>query len=550
MKWIVPQAILFLCIAMGTTIAGERAVISNRDKLALQLGQAMDSSLIVKCGLPLVAFLSDRGDTIADGLSSMLLRPVTQKSILRGRFRIFYDTTGMQAPAMLNANYQHIPNSSDEFADSVAAIANYVHDVETNPSGLAYPAPPTDFGGGGGDEYDIYVQELGNLYGYTTPETQFDGRKYSTFITIDNDFIFVSPDTNKGIPALKVTMAHEFHHAIQIGNYAYWGFDDIYYYEMTSVWMEDVVFTGINDYYNYLRAGSGHFRNPDVPLTSTELIMYSRGIWCHYLAKRNGREMVRRSWEYIASSRPLEALQAALSEFSSDVRSAFSEWALWGHFTGTRADTSYYPEAFFYPLMNEQVIGFSPPSRTVADSLGPLTSQYYQVLYNADTLTLVLSNLNYTAALTNPSALFGYKYLLNVSRLDETYAPTASGIFVKLETFDPTNWFSWNVVNGGVAPSNIRNGLAFPNPFITNGTASLAISTDATSPISGLLTIFSTNMERVYCAALNSTLRFGKNVFVWNGKGENNEPVQSGVYLWFLELPGQTLTGKIAVVHK
>ncbi len=273
MRCTIHNFVLLTCFTAGAALAGEGATIANRKTLAIQLGQAMDSSRIIKCGLPLIAFHSEKKDAATGELSSMLFRPVTQKSILRGRFRVYYDTTGMHAPAMLDVDHQRVPNSSNAFADSVAAVANHVYDVETNPTGLAYPAPPADFGGGEGDEYDIYIQELDNLYGYTTPETQFDGRKYTTFITIDNDFIFVSPDTNKGIPALKVTMAHEFHHAIQIGNYAYRGFDDIYYYEMTSVWMEDVVYTEVNDYYSYLRAGSGHFRNPDVPFTSTELIM-------------------------------------------------------------------------------------------------------------------------------------------------------------------------------------------------------------------------------------------------------------------------------------
>jgi hypothetical protein len=278
--------------------------------------------------------------------------------------------------------------------------------------------------------------------------------------------------------------------------------------------------------------------------------MYSRGIWCHYLAKRYGQAMIRRSWEYVSSTPPLEALQSAHVDFSSDIRSSFSEWALWGHFTGTRWDTTYYPEGAFYPQVSQRIVGFSPPSRAMADSLNPLATRYYQVLYNADTLTLVLSNINYPAAINNSGELYSYAYLLNTSRVDESYTPTSAGIFVKLETPDPTNWFSWNIVNGGVTPSNIRNGLAFPNPFIVDGTSFVAISTEATSPTTGSLRIFSTDMEQVYSASLSTTLKYGKHVFVWNGRTEKNELVQSGIYLWFLELPDHTLTGKIAVMHR
>jgi uncharacterized protein YjaZ len=38
-------------------------------------------------------------------------------------------------------------------------------------------------------------------------------------MTIHKDFSFVTPDSNRGLRAMKVTVAHEYHHAIQLGNY-------------------------------------------------------------------------------------------------------------------------------------------------------------------------------------------------------------------------------------------------------------------------------------------------------------------------------------------
>ena len=108
---------------------------------------------------------------------------------------------------------------------------------------------------------------------------------------IHHDFSFVNPAANRGLPGLRVTLAHELHHAIQIGNYGYWESDQ-YFYVMTSVWMEDAVYTDVNDYYQYLRSSSGHFRHPEISFTSNDFVVYSRGIWCQFLEKKFGRPII------------------------------------------------------------------------------------------------------------------------------------------------------------------------------------------------------------------------------------------------------------------
>ena len=197
---------------------------------------------------------------------------------------------------MLDANFQPIPGSFRQYVDSVAAVLTYTDSVETQV--LGYPFPPTDNMNGGGPEYDVYILELGgSIYGQTVPDedSTVEGGRSSTFIELDNDYSFVTPDSNKGIPGLEVTVAHEFHHAIQIGNYGFWS-DETYFYEITSVWMEDVVYTGVNDYYQYLRSSQSQFRHPEVPFTSNGNIEYSRGIWGQFIAKRFGTNAMRWAW--------------------------------------------------------------------------------------------------------------------------------------------------------------------------------------------------------------------------------------------------------------
>ena len=90
-------------------------------------------------------------------------------------------------------------------------------------------------------------------------------------------------------------------HAIQIGRYSYW-YNDVYFYELSATWMEDVAYTEVNDYYNYLNASWGHFRNPHREFNSgSDLIMYSRGIWGQFIEKEFTIAMMRRTWEYTRS---------------------------------------------------------------------------------------------------------------------------------------------------------------------------------------------------------------------------------------------------------
>ena len=127
---------------------------------------------------------------------------------------------------------------------------------------LGYPLPPPDGIIGGDDKYDIYVMNIGD-YGYTQPENNVGASNWTTYMVIDNDF--GSQFYTHGIDAARVTVAHEFHHAVQMGNYAPinpsepYRNADRFFYELTSTAFEEFVFDNVNDYYAYMPA---YFSNP------------------------------------------------------------------------------------------------------------------------------------------------------------------------------------------------------------------------------------------------------------------------------------------------
>jgi len=510
-----------------------------------------------KCGLPtVVAALHDAinnqaGDRTA--WRSPFQRTERQKSFVSGKVRVHYDTSGTDAAAMLDEFFRPIPGTADEFADSVAAIAN---SAWTSEASLGYLSPPDDQGAGGGTEYDVYISNLGNLYGQTFTETALDtkpdGGKWTTYLEVDNDFVFVSPSTNRGLPALRVTLAHELHHAIQLGGYGLW-LDHIYYYEITSTWIEDVLFTEVNDYYVYLSSSQSQFRMPEVEFNSNNFIEYSRAIWNHFVAKRFGPDVVRRSWELISGVPPLQAIDAALAEepYRSSFQDAFTEWALWNYFTGNRHQDAYYPEGSNYPLITEIQDAFQPPLDTLSNTLPPLATRYHTISSGSAPLTLSISNIDLVGAGLGQS--YSYKALLAASPPDSEYAQTLSGVYVKLDLENPSDWSTWAIVNGlasklGEAVPIAVQGSPFPNPFFADGSVSIPVG--SSSSITGDLVIFSSDMDRVFSQTVTSQSLGGIQVMQWEGKHDNGENAGSGIYLYVIGLPDRVLTGKLAIIRR
>jgi hypothetical protein len=502
----------------------------------------------VKCGLAIVA---GDGDLPAGGLRSRLLaRPATHTSILRGSFRIHFDTAGTHTPALLDAGGNRIPGSAAAYTESLAAAAARVTEVCV--SALGYPAAPPDGGPGGGPEYDIYVQELDSLYGVTTPELPLGGTRSTTFMQVDNDFLFVADPVVRGLPALKVTLAHEYFHAIQLGAYGYAGGAHLAFYEMSSVWMEEAVFDEVNDYYAYLVSSRGHFRRPEVPFLSTDLIMYSRGIWCIYLAERFGPAVIREIWELVSSTTPINAMQQVLARapYAVGFRSAFADWALWNYRTAHRAgQTPGYDEAAAYPAVQLRTVEYTPPRRAVADALAPLSARYHRVLLTLDSLTLIAVNVDLEGAMAGVSSAADYRILLDDVRQDDSYREPVPGLFTKLEAAVPASWYVWDVLAAGVVPAAFEAGAPFPLPLRPGPGRTVFIPLASPVPLTGRVSIFSAGMTRVADLEQTSAFMFGRQVFSWDGRGEDGEPVATGVYIYVLDTPEGVRTGKIAVVR-
>jgi hypothetical protein len=515
----------------------------------------------VKCGFPIINYalrqVTPAGQpALAQqaGVAAILARPEMQVSVQIGGFRVHYDTAGTNTPSFLDAAGAKIPGTARAFVDSIFSIAAYALAYET--STLHYPGPPADGTLGGGPECDIYVMELGNMYGYTTPDVAIPaGGRTTSSMTIDNDFQFVRPEKNRGLPGLRVTIAHELHHVIQIGDYGYWD-EDAFFYEITSTWMEDVVYPEVNDYYNYLSATWGHFRNPETPFTSSELIMYSRAIWGHFVSKRLGIDVMRETWENIRLARPQTAIDQTLRAHGMDFAGAFAEWSLWNYFTGSRANPGkYYIDAAEYPLVLQSPVEFTGTSRDVPGSLRSLGTHYTQVQHGQDTMTVMMSNVDVAGTLLPSLPLLPYTLRLRTARVDDSYKLTPIGIYSKLDVTDMGLWSTWYVVRDSarpyIDPSSFSSERPFPSPFRPARTPCVYLPVEELEQQRGALYIFSASADIVReFPNASSTEHLGRQMFTWDGHLADGNIAPTGVYVFVIELPGRRVTGKIPLVRE
>ncbi|MCH7877695.1 MAG: hypothetical protein IH914_00065 [candidate division Zixibacteria bacterium] len=296
-----------------------------------------------------------------------------------GNFRIHYATSGVDAA--LNAGIDNIgplgATGADGVPDYVNAVAEIFDSVRTRILGdtlsgnFGYPVPPPDtifnFVADTNGLYDIYMPNLnGSFFGITFSETQvpnyfIPGNPFSSFtsyIQIDNDYVepsysAVNDYLARPLDAVRVTAAHEYFHAIHFGIDAFeFGGNPnrFYWYEMSAVSMEELIYDGINDYYAYLynTFNPTLFRQPHRSLQTFSFVgpdadfAYAYGVFAMFLNDEFGPNLQLGIWRGCGRQGPdfLRAIDSALIAHTSgeyDFSKAFQEFAIRMAFTGSKA---------------------------------------------------------------------------------------------------------------------------------------------------------------------------------------------------------------------
>lgn len=306
-------------------------------------------------------------------LTALLARPTATNTYDSpgGKFKIHYSTTGANAVPTADVS------PANGIPDFVEWLANYSDSsYRTEVTNLGQLEPPSDGTAGGDSKYDIYTEEM-PYYGYTQPEGAGSNpwNDAYSYISVHRSFLGFPPNDDpdgdqKG--AAKVTIAHEYYHAVQ---FAYDYTEQLWFMEASSTWMEDYVYDPVNDNYNYLYLW---FSYPDYSLhTTTNNHEYAAYIWPKYLVQNFGASIMPQIWNQLISSTPYPVMTSILAGDGTTLNDQFAHFLCWNYITNTRDDGLHYTDASHLPLISTvrthsayPVSGQTPLTGKAPDAMG------------------------------------------------------------------------------------------------------------------------------------------------------------------------------------
>jgi hypothetical protein len=504
------------------------------------------------CGTSVLTAARHAGEQMSDEgrarLAKALARPALDQRYRSpaGHFQIHYTLEGRDRVNPADQN----DNGVADYIDVAAAALDSTWELQVDE--LGYLPPPADRGLGGGDEYDVYIVQLGTAYGLAYPE---DGSGFTTYsyLELDNDYTDPAYEEARGLDALRVSIAHEFFHAIQFGYYQ--GNDSSWWREASSTWMGDVAYPEIDDYLQYvpyfLQApqrsldGGGSFTG--------DYHIYGASIFAHFLDQRYGRDLVRTIWEELGERR-----SAALEHFDRAVRriadvslgTAVSEFAVWNYFTGSR-----YREGLFYHE-GEKYNQYQPTDlRTLAKAtvqesgrVDHLGSAYIRLQPQ-----LLPGGVRLETSFTRGRWI---RQLLLVSEdsLEVRSMPLNSGMVSAWDRYEEVilvlvqddlegRNYEYQVsveydpeLTDEVRPLAFQLRQSYPNPFRPEEHGHVVLPFDLSVPSQlTWLSIFAVDGRLVRRFDLGSKAARFYDQFIWDGLNDKGERVGSGLYYYVLE---------------
>lgn len=505
-----------------------------------------------KCGFALNAelrALRDKDPRASALLKLKAFRPSLQKSYLTPSrlFRIHYDTTGTNAVSLASTMQPGVPDYVIEAA--LAAQRAYSLLVDT----LAMQPHKSDRGNDGpqdlGPEFDFYIiNQPASRYGET-----FINDDNSSYTTLDNDY---SNYFSRGLDGLRVTVAHEYFHAVQV-SYAFRG-EDIFFFEISSVWFEDFAYDDVNDYFSYMRSW---FRNVSLPLnTRNSLHEYGSALWLHYLTKRLQRaDIVREFWEGIAQEPAIAAMRDVLqaSPYNLPFNQALQEFYVWCFFTDYRADDDlYFEEGSDYPAIKLDRPPILEANETLSENAPQLSAKYFPFLRNAQDVQGRLQ-------IAVDPARFGVT-LFAPNQSDEYQARTAYGlapvfaegqarqdtiVFLVVNSGSTNDEYGLQISLGDQIELEDRLEAPFPNPFRPHSAGVLTVPYSITKAATVEAAIFSDD-GRIVWNKKPERKTIGPGTIEWNGRDEEGKPVPSGVYVMRFIAGAFAASTKIVVINR
>jgi hypothetical protein len=262
-----------------------------------------------------------------------------QKPVCSDHYCVHWVKTTDDAPPLTDANHNGVP----DYVETMDAVFEAVYGVENVELGWRPPTSDGNRGCASGapancpGKTDVYIKEIGSqgIYGYAAPDPQQRSFSQAAYLVMDDDYNAEQFPRYEGDPLqpMEVTAAHEYNHVLQFG---YDTAQDTWMFESTATWMEDRVFTDVNDYLQYLTSWT---QMTFVPLTyfSTDgndplnVKVYGDSVWNRWLQTRYGDDTIRDAWASSRKTKPKSfapaAYNTALNARNASFYDAFATFA-------------------------------------------------------------------------------------------------------------------------------------------------------------------------------------------------------------------------------
>ena len=310
-----------------------------------------------------------------------------------GHFYIHYDTTFSDTtspPDLMDNDGNGIP----DYVDEVGTIADSAHHVLIDVMG--YDEEPYDGEGG----YDIYIMSYtAGVYGYNYKDSV-----NTSYLLIDNDYLGYNSKFNlEPIEIMRLTVGHEYFHGIQ------WGYEEnlgvnSYFYEMTSMWFEDILIPDGNDYLDGWV--DDLLNNPTADFDKTGS-GYELALFGHYLSSfidpegvedEKNSSIMREIWERYRDYSPsaFAAVQDILQDPTKSYNISFIE--AWVDFMTRNLYNGIYEEFYYYsdqalidPIWtNPQILKANIENSIISDTLSLDNKSIFIQSYGIGDLTSIL----------------------------------------------------------------------------------------------------------------------------------------------------------------
>jgi Bacterial Ig-like domain len=316
--------------------------------------------------------------TIGQGAPGELEYEVSEATPLcSDHFCIHYVRSTADRPSLHDGNGNGVP----DYVETMDAVFEHVYSVENGH--LGWNPPKSDGtrgcinGGPAGcaNKTDVYIKEVGDqgIYGYSAPDPGQNGNKQFAYLVMDNDYNASQFPQYGGdaLPPMEVTAAHEYNHVLQF-NYDI--NEDTWMFESTATWMEDVVYTDVNDYRQYVTPWA---QMTTVPLTyfsfdgndPLNVKVYGDAVWPRWVESHYGAQVVRDAWGASLGVKPKSfapaAYNAVLTAKGSSFFDSFARFAT--DSAEWRASNSSFAEGTSFPDIDRQLTDAHNPVSLVAD---------------------------------------------------------------------------------------------------------------------------------------------------------------------------------------